>query len=145
MVNGKHGWTEMVEAFIAITLIMSFLIVIVSNNVPETKTNNEIYSLQDNILNKIEKNESLRNSILDVSSLPISWSSESFPSEIKEEINSERPVYLNCSAKMCNVSDECLLDETLETDIYSRSLGIFADKSEYDPKQIRLFCWTNNL
>lgn len=145
MVERKKGWIRMVEVFISITLIMGFLIIMISDESPESEFNERVYSFQSNVLKEIENNDLLRGKIIDVSSLPVLWEEENFPSDIKEKINSEKPVYVNCTAKICGIGSDCLFQEDADKDIYSHSVGIFADNLEYSPRQLRLFCWTNNL
>jgi hypothetical protein len=136
----RKGWIQLIEAFFSIFLITTFLLILVSKESMQIDFNEKIYDEEVKILRSIENNESLREKILNAN-LPISWEENDFPLEIKEKINQDKPIYLNCSAKICSIGEECLFDSDLDVSIYSRSIGIFASEAEYNPRQLRLFCW----
>ena len=92
-------------------------------------------------------NKTLRGRVLevDVATLPISWEDDDFHQDVKTKITQEIPSYLDCLAKICEITDVCTLEEELEEEmignIYAQSVGIFADLTQYSPRQLKLFCW----
>jgi len=131
----------MVEAFLAILLITMFLFILVSRENIQSKFNENVYAEETRILKSIEMNKSMREEIHNIENLPVAWDDGDFPSEIKEKIINENPNYLNCTAKICEIKDDCLSDEISDVDIYSRSVGIFASETRYKPRQLKMFCW----
>jgi len=131
----------MVEAFLAILLITMFLFILVSRENIQSKFNENVYAEETRILKSIEMNKSMREEIHNIGNLPVAWDDANFPIEVKNKIINENPNYLNCTAKICEIKDDCLSDEISDVDIYSRSVGIFASETRYKPRQLKMFCW----
>ncbi len=142
MVNRK-AWIRIVEAFVAILLITGILLLVVTERFVEKKDISlQIYAEEISILRKIELNKTLRTEIVEIISPPVSW--DSFPPEVESIITDNTPTYLDCTAKICEISDACIIDELsseVEKDIYVKSVAIFADLANYNPRQLKLFCW----
>ncbi len=137
----RRAWIRMVEAVIAISLISTMLIVFVTEENVKKDFNSNIYKLEVNLLRSIENNDEIRNDIINIENLPSEWNDGDFPTGIKNMINNSKPNYLNCNAKICDIRDKCDINEDQKKDIYSRSVGIFTNEREYNPRQLRLFCW----
>ena len=133
--RNKRGWIKIVEAFIAIMLV-TIIFLIVLNKGFENKDDDfsRIHEAEIVILREIQLDNDLRSEILGVNpgSDGLSWTD--FPDE-------KVPNYLVCEAKICNIGDLCVLNDPLQTDIYSESVIISATLTEFDPKQLKLFCW----
>ena len=133
--RNKKGWIKIVEAFIAIMLV-TIIFLIVLNKGFENKDDDfsRIHEAEIVILREIQLDDELRSDILDVNpgSDGLSWTG--FPDE-------KVPNYLVCEAKICNIGYLCVLNDPLQTDIYSDSVIISATLTEFDPKQLKLFCW----
>ncbi len=132
--KNKRAWIKLVEAFIAILLVAGVLFFIVNQKyIGERNISAQIYQEEVSILREIEMNATLRGQVLDAS-LPSSW-----------EITQEIPPYLDCLAKVCEITDTCGLGEEIEEEItgniYVQSVGIFADLADYNPRQLKIFCW----
>ena len=147
-IRNKKAWIRIVEAFIAILLIMSVLLIVINKGyIGKNKIPLEIYEKELSILREIELNERFRSAILNVpnTTLPVNWSE--FDSnnlgEIKNEIKNEIPDYLDCEAKVCVLRENCILNKDFETqkDIYVQSIAIVANLEIYSPRQLKLFCW----
>jgi len=147
-IRNKKAWIRIVEAFIAILLIMSVLLIVINKGyIGKNKIPLEIYEKELSILREIELNEMFRSAILNVpnTTLPVNWSE--FDSnnlgEIKNEIKNEIPDYLDCEAKVCVLHEDCILNKDFETqkDIYVQSIAIVANLEIYSPRQLKLFCW----
>ncbi|MBU4308305.1 MAG: hypothetical protein KJ566_00715 [Nanoarchaeota archaeon] len=140
MVN-KKGWIRIIEAFVAVLLISSVLLIVLNRNSSENKNfSAEIYKSQVGILTEIQLNSSLRNEILKLETLPVEWAG--FSELLQMKINETKLDYLICKGKICEISDECL-EEYEEKDIYAKSVIITANSGEFNPRQLKLFCWKN--
>lgn len=145
--KNKRAWIRLVEAFIAILLVAGILFLIITQENMKRDISAQVYQKEVSILRGIEMNKTLREQVLgiNVSTLPISWEDTGFPPNVKTKITDEIPSYLDCLAKICEITDVCVLEEELEEeitgDIYAQSVGIFADLTKYDPRQLKIFCW----
>ena len=133
--KNRRGWIKIVEAFIGIMLV-TIIFLIVLNKGFENKDDDfsRIHEAEIVILREIQLDNELRNSVLDVDPVGGGLSWTGFPNE-------KVPNYLVCEAKICNIGDLCVLNDPLQTDIYSESVIISATLTEFDPKQLKLFCW----
>lgn len=133
--RNKKGWIKIVEAFIAIMLV-TIIFLIVLNKGFENKDDDfpRIHEAEIIILREIQLDNDLRSDVLGVNpgSDGLLW--VGFPNE-------KVPNYLICEAKICNIGDLCVLNDPIQTDIYSESVIISANLTVFDPKQLKLFCW----
>lgn len=138
--KNREGWIRIVEAFVAVLLIAGFILVILDKGYLEKKDASEkIYEIENSILREIQLNDTLRNDILIAGPLPVNWTYINI--SIKNKIENEIPIYLNCTAKICSISDDCLLEFGFEKNIYVRSVAITTNSINYNPRQLKLFCW----
>jgi hypothetical protein len=136
--KNKKGWIKIVEAFIAILLIGSVALIIISDEVSKDSSG-EINNFENFVLKKIQVNPSLRGYILAEDDL-IEWAN--FPSQVKAAIEDEVPGNLECQAKICPPSSTCLLTEARNTNIYAESIFISTNlDGPLDPRILKLFCW----
>ena len=139
----KKAWVRILEAFFSIILIMGILLIVISKDSPHEEYSKEIYIQTKAILQDIELNKSLRANILDATPLPINW--ENFElkglTDIKNKIIQRTPNYLNCSAKLCEIEDDCGFDYSVMTNVYTNVIGIYATNLKYAPRKLKLFCW----
>lgn len=144
--NNKKGWIKIVEAFIAILLIAGVLLIVINKGYSgKEDISMKVYTSELQILREIQQDSDLRDEILGLNQeiLPIKWGDGEFPLDVKNNINSRIPNYLNCEAKICAVDDSCFFDKKIDEDVYVQSIIITASLEEYNPKQLKLFCWTN--
>ena len=139
MIKDKSGWIRILEAFTMILLITVIFLMVLDRDSPEDFSQ-EIYEKEQEILRRIQLNDSLRESVLsfNLNTLPIEW--ENIPQDLKEKIISKTPSYLNCEAKICNVNDICILSETSNENVYAQSIIITATLEKYSPRKLKLFC-----
>ncbi|MAG79031.1 hypothetical protein CMI40_01500 [Candidatus Pacearchaeota archaeon] len=137
----KKGWVKIVEAFIALLLIASVLLIVIDKGyIGKKDISSKVYEAELSILREIELDDNLRDDILN-SNLPINWDNESFPQSVKDKINERIPSYLECNAKICEMDKICALDKYIDKDIYTQSIAISANLEIYNPRQLKLFCW----
>lgn len=142
--KNKKGWMRLVEAFVAIVLLTSVLLVITSaNSSPRLNFQEEIYQMQGAVLRDIQLNESLRAEILNVQidAMPLEW--EDFESEapkVRERIIFLSPKDLECSAQICIINEPCVLSDADDKEVYAKSVVISANATRYSPRQLKMFC-----
>lgn len=142
----KRGWLRIVEAFIAILLIVGVLLVIINQGyIERIDVSSKIYDEEISVLREIELNKTLRDEVLNAEPLPVNW--EDFEARglenVKNKINNDIESYLECKAKICEIGADCELDEEdyPNESVYVRSVIISANLTKYAPRQLRLFCW----
>ena len=145
MIKNKRAWIRIVEAFVAILLIIGVLLIVLNKGyIGKKDISAEVYNVEISILREIQLNDALRNDILNANP-PVEWGD--FKSEdlgvLKNKIISRLPNYLDCEAKICEVEDICVISKDLEKDVYAQSVIITTtlETPEYNPRQLKLFCW----
>jgi len=134
----KRGWIKIVEAFIAVLLIAGVLLVVINKGyIGRTDISEQVYQTQLAVLREIELDSQLRTAVLAADF------GENIPASVEERINKRMPDYLNCSAKICELDAVCSLGEyPFDKDVYAQPVAITAEGDNYDPRQLKLFCWT---
>lgn len=139
--QSKKGWVEIVEVFIAILLLTGVLLVVIrSTTSKEDKVASGIYEKEIAILRDIELNGTLREEILS-SDVPVEW--DEFYSNLPKTRNRLIfliPTGLDCQAKLCELNDDCLIENFPKGSVYAKSLIVSANKGIYSPRQLKLFC-----
>ena len=139
----RGGWIRLIEAFMAILLLTSVLVIVVeykqSNNVEIPSI---IYQTQNFVLRTIELNETMRQEIISTEIPIMSWD-QSFPQDIKLFIETNIPSDIECVSQICSISVSCELSEQgeIESNIYVQSVFISSTLTIYNPRQLKLFCW----
>ena len=129
--RNKRGWTSVIEVFVSILLIAGIMAVVVNSNaVQKPKLSEQIYKEQALILKIIQMDDELRADVL-ANSLDME----------NEKIKNTIPDYLKCEAKICDFPEECNLDALPEKEIYAKSVLITTNENNYNPKELKLWCW----
>ena len=146
--KSRKGWIRIVEAFLAILLVVSVLILVVNQ---EKKGSNDdassrIYGYEIYILRGIELNNTLRNSVLNVNDSIISVISDNesfFPADVKNFIIGASMVQgaLNCGAEICFTNGTCGFWKSIGKDLYAQRIFISSNLTVYNPRQLKVFCW----
>ena len=138
--KNKKGWIKIVEAFTMILLIAGIFLVFLNND-SSSDFSQEIYKKEQEILNGIRLDFSLREDIMSfsLSSLPINL--ENFPTNLKTGITSKIPNNLNCDSKICELNDDCVLSNSVDKSTYTQEMIITSTNSIYSPRKLKLFCW----
>lgn len=135
----KRGWIKVIEAFVTILLIIGVLIIVINQTRGKEDISSKVYNTELAILREVELNDSLREEIVNVEP-PINW--DNLPPNVKNKIIQRTPQYLDCQAMICAPSDSCDLDDYLEKDIYVRFVLITSTLENYQPRKLKIFCWT---
>ncbi len=138
----KRGWIRIIEAVVAILIIMGLVFVAVDKGEIRGNSGTKIYSAETAILREIQTDATMRNSVLNAE-IPVEEGEEEFPSLISEHINSRIPSYLDCTSKICWLNNSCELNDAPEKNTYVSSVAITVNLYKYEPRQIKLFCWTD--
>jgi len=145
MVKNNKGWIKIVEAFIAILLIMGVLLILINRGyIGEKDISSQVYDMEVSILREIQLNDTLRDKILNAGEPPIEWEDVNFPLDIKNKIINRIQKYLECKAKICKMDEICELKEYPEKDVYAQAVAItttLQTPEEKQLKQLKLFCW----
>jgi len=140
VIKNKKGWIRIVEALVAILLIVGFLTLIINKGEQKSNLNSRIGLSENSILREIQINSTYRNYILGTSG---TVEFEDLDSNLNAQIISRTPEYLNCVGQICEFDNDCDYVENSGKDIYGKSVFIGANSEVYSPKQLKLFCWLN--
>jgi len=142
----KNGWLRVAEASIAIIIIISVVLIIVSNRQPTKNQDfNTFLTIQ---LDEIAKNNSLRTLITEYD--VEKEESEGRNGEIITSLNSflESKIeqsFLTYKIKICSATENCFLNEypSNAKNIYSaeRIISTTIESPSYSPKKVKLFLW----
>jgi len=145
MMNDKKGWIRIVEASMAVLFITGVVLMVINQNkangTDEIALN--ILTEEVSVLRGIQLDDSLREDVLAVNSLPVGSEEVGFPESIKSKISSMASNHLGCSSKICSITGDCILDEKRSEDVYAESVIITTTTSgsSYSPKKLKIFCW----
>jgi len=131
----KKGWIKIVEAFVAILLIMGALIITIGKtNEGKEDVEKKVYEAQIILLHQILLNSEDKSQVL-------AGGSEA-EEMIQYKIDTRKPKYLvECKVRICDVEEECeLASENSPTgkDVFVQHI-ITEDTTH--SKKLKLFCW----
>lgn len=144
MVN-KKAWIKLLEAFMAISLVIVILSLSFYN---VSKKNTDVKDLIEEkefeTLNMIQTNDTLRESIfnVNVSLIPIESNQSGFPDDVNSFWNSTIINSIECKLKICLADSICeLTTYPNNKEIYVKSVIISATREQFSPKTLASFCW----
>lgn len=127
--ENKKAWLRIVEAFTAVLIIASVLIIIAARQPKQDRTEN-IHEMQRAILEQISLNDTLRGEIL-----------QEKDDKIKSFVEKTLPVYLNFTIRICEVDEICGMTFYIEREIYGDEILITSNLTFYSPKKLKFFVW----
>ncbi|MFH1787524.1 MAG: hypothetical protein ABH811_01925 [archaeon] len=146
----KRAWIKIVEAFVAILLILSVVLIILNRGSLEKDSSDRIYNAESSILRGVQIDQNFREKIILIpeENLPVEW--DEFESEgledIKNKIIFQTPSYLDCVVNICGENVPCVLDDSdkpKNKEIYAQQVGILYYQETFKPRQLKIFCWVN--
>jgi len=133
MLEEKGGWLRILEAFIAIMLIISALIILYSRAIEKPKKAEDIYKLQRIILDEIADSPELREAVLNNNT-----------EKIISFVGNRTLMSFNFTIRVCELNDICRLQYYIGKegkDIYSTERLISSTLEKYEPKKLKIFMW----
>jgi hypothetical protein len=140
--KNKKGWMKIVEAFLAILLLMGILLVILGGDEVKFEKGKLINQAQADFLHNIQINNSFRIEVLQLNNLPINSNDTGFPSDLKSYFLEE---FQNCFMNICLPFDECTLDFETKGEIYSKEILINSYANIYSPKKVKIICYEDEI
>jgi len=127
VLRNKKAWIRIVESFMAAMILAIFLLTFYSSQAK--KSNEEIPTLGDRIIEEIIQNNNFRNDVFANNLVNIN-------NFVKERISSD----LNFSVKICLINDICNPDVFIP-EVYAKERIISSNLHIYEPRKIKLFIW----
>ena len=127
--RNKKAWLRIIEAFIAVLIVASVLLITITN-APKPDRTEEIYKMQRSVLEQVASNDSLREEIINNDAT----NTLGFITSIIDPKWEAR-------IKICEISDICKMDDYVEKDVYVDEILISSTLQEYNPKVLKLFMW----
>jgi len=125
------AWLRIVEAFIAVLIVIGVVLVVLSKQSPGANISEEVYEKQRQILNIISKNSGLRGDVLNEND-----------GGINNAISDMVPNSWNYAIEICGLNEICNSDETPNNkEVYTTEIVITSTLSNYNPKKLRFFVW----
>jgi len=130
--NNKKAWLRIIEAFMAVLIIASVLIIIMLRNPSQLDLADDIYVKQRFILRQVSFNDSLRGEIL-----------QGQTTGTEDFIKTLAPGSWNFTIRVCNFDEICGIPESfnLEKEIYVDQILITSNLTYYNPKRLKFFVW----
>ena len=127
----KKGFLRIVEAFIAILLIIGALLIVYTRVLPGPQIPSQVYNFQKTLLDEIAANETMRNYIL-----------QNNPGPAQDFVGARVPAGFESEVKICEPGDICPSTEYHE-EIFSteRIISVTLEQEELEPKKIKVFMW----
>lgn len=155
--NNKRGWIRILEATIAVLIVMGVLLVVYTNESSSPDLEEAISFYQDKALSDISTDKTLRLNVLLVPLDENSQEDTNHPSYVSiygilnDSVNETFPdnfVYslriCGINASSCNLDKETFID-TLDKNVYVDEVIISSEVNEgvvlYYPRRVRLFAW----
>ena len=127
----RKAWLRIVEAFLAVLMIMSTVLVILSKQEQKTDISNIVYERQREILNVISKNDSLRADIIAGNNL-----------NVNKTIQTLIPSSWEFATNICNLNNACPNPGNYQNkEIFATEVVVTSTLTEYSPKKLRFFVW----
>ncbi len=131
----KKAWLKIVEAVIAILIVLSAMLYITLSYAPKKNISAIAYDKEKYILNAISKDESLRADILSDNNAGVNtFASQFIPSSWGYE------------TRICSINDICEGASTpSDKEVYASEIVITSyigvAGSKYEPRKLRMFVW----
>ena len=127
--KNKKAWIRILEAFIAVMIIASVLMIIIMRTPRESSTGS-VHEVQRFALEQVAANETLRGEVLEGSK----DNTEIF-------IETVIPIYWNFTTEICEIEDICGMPFYIEKEVYADEILIATNLTKYSPKKLKLFVW----
>ncbi len=127
----RKAWIRIVEAFLAILIIMGAVLIILSKEDTKVGITDIVYEKQSQILKIITENEDLRSEIL-----------LNDNSGVNNQIAKMIPGSWNFSTSICDINSVCPNSAGVyDEDVYVTESLVMSNLTYHSPKKIRFFVW----
>jgi hypothetical protein len=134
IMKNKKAWIRIVEAFLAIMLVLIVILTLHTRNTRGPDYSEEIYELQNTILKHIANDFELRRAVL--------MGAEDDKKLLMDEIENKIPAGFDYEIKICELGEICNPSEyDPKSDLYSSERMISSTLDKYDPKIVKIFMW----
>lgn len=130
----KRAWLKIIEAVIAILIVIGAVIYIISANAPNRDIGTNVYEKEKFILNTLNKDNNQRTKIITTNT--------GSNNDVNDFIKNLIPLTWNFETNICEIGEIC--ESTMapkDKEIYVSEVVITSDLTEYKPKKLRLFIW----
>jgi len=128
--SNKKAWLRIVEAFLAIMIVLSGMIILLSREKSDSGDSERIYEKQREILSIISKNDSLRGLVI-----------EGKNEELRVFIQKVMPRIYGFNVSTCEIDMICSADTPNDREIFVTESVITSTLEDYSPKKLRFFVW----
>ena len=129
----RKGWLRIVEAFLAVLIIIGAVIVILARQEQGPDISDSVYEKQRQILELISKNDDLRAEIV---------SDSGDKTKVDNFILNLIPSSWDFTTKICELNDICSRPGGYENkEVYATEIIITSTLTQYSPKKLRFFVW----
>ncbi|MDE1848649.1 MAG: hypothetical protein KGH55_01295 [Nanoarchaeota archaeon] len=141
--KNRKAWIRIIEAFFAILLVAAVLFIVLEQQAPQQTSSSAVYNYEAYMLRSVELNDTLRGEIISISdsSLPVNSTYSAFPLYTNKTLSALTPGTMTCISQICKYNSNCNLNLNDKKDIYSQGILITATIQQYNPRQLKIFCW----
>jgi hypothetical protein len=129
----KKGWMKVLEAVIAISLLIGVLLYIISTTGVRKDVSYLVYDKEKYILETVSKNDTFRTDILNLDN-----------TNVNKFINKTLAVNWNFETRICTLDNICSANNPIpppDRNVYSSEIVISSADTKYDPRKFKLFVW----
>jgi hypothetical protein len=127
----RKAWIRIVEAFIAIVIILGAIIIIMSRQPADTDISESVYEKQKQILKIITENEALRNEVL-----------QGENALVNQTIKKMIPTSWDFATSVCPIESVCPNPTAVfDREVYTTEALVMSNLTEHNPRKIRFFVW----
>lgn len=147
--RNKRGWIRIIEAFIAVVLIASVILIIYQRQVYKPNRDDEIKKIGRGILEDFERTEEMRGVVLalkqneteDEKGLKPYTEEYVLDPRILGFMNERVPLRLAFEVKVCAPSFICSQNEYVKKTVYVDEIIISSTLESYGPRKVKLYLW----
>jgi len=128
----KKGMLRIIEAAIAIFMLMAFLALLVTGQIQKPDLRDSAYRIEHQILKEISNNYSLREDVF-----------KKELSEINKTVEKRLSAFaFDFKTALCDPFESCLCPNCpVDREIYGDDILISTNLSNYEPKKLAIFLW----
>jgi len=141
--RNKKAWIKIAEVFICVLIVGSlFTVSLIGKDNQKSDLSSQIEIVQESLLHRVQLNDSLREEIIELGSIPKESNEAGFPQELNKTLEQINLNILKCEYKICAVGENCVLnDEPKRREVFVKSVIISSTKQTFKPRSLNIFCW----